>query len=1858
MKQKNSILKFVSRRITGQLFLAIIMLVMALSSAFGSETALQGKQIKFVTEQPKEKIWWLWGNKLGVDYYGTYDHTSSNRMFIKDPYGAMMEMPLFYFSPPDLSYMLTKKAKFPETITDYHIEEGGRHKLIDLKVDDLPLGEFKSWKNNGELGGGFSSMNGAPVVEMIKGRKALRFSISKIGTFDIDYQALTSDFTVSDYLGEGKPFTMSAWVYDTHESDIEEVGTLMSWHSIGGDHGTRLSFTNYNCDIGGLSYTSTGQKGEWKGALGLHGSNEWQYVTYVYTGGQDGELRVYADAKLVSTCKYDNITRRRPLEVEKIGATSAVIKADLLAKSGKASVGLYYDEVDHHLWFQQRHYLWQNEMKIAWAPAGEVRFDLKDLKPGTKYYYRIMSIDLNDDWWSYAYNPMRRWAYGPGIFVTATADGKPGYNVPEDTRKHFFIGANWGSRWYYGYPGPADWLDCSVGDMKLFDYAMDDLEVRMNGGLVNAFAPVPANDAALMEMKTGFSWQQGSKGVAKYKVYRSTDKAKVANGTAESFVIDKPELGSIELDYGTRYYWRVAQLDASGNVKTDGDVWTFRTINGEARLPNPSDDTTINPIYEFKWTPGVKGTKKQDLYIAESVEELEKMTKPTVEIASQQENPGSSYTPGPDRLKHGLTYYWRVDTTQANGVLTPGKTWSFHVRDYFTPEPDSIVAEPLPDDNIDAVPGAKMMYSSMGFPGLVSPGASNEALLQTAIGTRRYLEKSRDARDIAYQWNCGHVLGSYEGSYYARGFMTGSYGGFLNQNGREILGILLFHETGHQMHGVFNSSDPAFRMINRNVWLGHADDNADLGGYGANNEFEQMAVACQAFMTAFSRENMYRKNRGQYLALQPHMPGDLCIELNADYGLDKDENGVLQAWNNKGGLLAWNQDRWANVDGTVGKFKAIGIPKVETVRGVSAVTFSGNEALEWDLQTQYGLDENRDFSIEFWALKNEEGAPNQVLAGWGSETNGARFFWGSDDVSYKHCGNISGKWGTGPTIGEWQHIVHIYRGGGKDNTAGQYLIYLNGKLIQEGKHKFNLGQNASVFVAGVPTDGKVSGGFKGSIAHVRVYNYDISHWQVEDHFAEEAGFYRKPFGNVADTLYVDMDVRWLADMPRLEHNPLYPEKMHMPWLRSWSNHGTLSGRLHNDIHSYMWGPSNSTPTPKNINGINAPVFSGKDRMVSGFTPDTEMLANPPGTLEAWVYSDALSNDEVVLEWGKFALDTRFLKKGWQHIGLVFPGKGTEGKTIVYINGEKAGELDQALRPEKYDRLHVGGHYDTVRWNWKHYFNGAVAAIRVHKRILTPEQLAENFKNHVFMQAHDPSPAMAEMVVAGRKPNLSWASGVVVGKAKDTIYLGESSTDLKSLGESAPGECKPILDAGKRYFWRVGNSAIWSFETRKGAMVDLDASDLKDGDLTKWVNKGINACIFTPGIIPDSWTPVAKLFRGTTGIDLMAGRRMISTFDAPAAMANGRFSIYYKAVRPIVAGGIPILSWGDKDSGAVFAHTTDAPFSWMGKGNQQIKIDRYPKDERGKQLATISAMAWFWKSICITYEDSTFKYYCDGHLVNEVKQEFSLANAGKLIIGGARGDECVLKELKVFSKALTSKEVESLGDNKSVAPGDLLVSVTAPDQKDGTRVPSLKNTGKLKGEFVAIAPASQDNIPSVKTVDGVKCAYFNGEAEFLASDKVMPEEFASAHPFTVEALIRSENQGVFLALAPEVAADGCGTDNITRHLDFSARGIRNHWGRGIEGNKWTHVALVYDGGYWSTFKVYVDGALIKDATKTFTSLATVAGYPMYVGSLFNTYGGVVNPFKGGIASIKAYDYVRTPEEIAEAANKLNPLVAGK
>ena len=107
-----------------------------------------------------------------------------------------------------------------------------------------------------------------------------------------------------------------------------------------------------------------------------------------------------------------------------------------------------------------------------------------------------------------------------------------------------------------------------------------------------------------------------------------------------------------------------------------------------------------------------------------------------------------------------------------------------------------------------------------------------------------------------------------------------------------------------------------------------------------------------------------------------------------------------------------------------------------------------------------------------------------------------------------------------------------------------------------------------------------------------------------------------------------------------------------------------------------------------------------DRMVSGFEPDAELLANPPRSLELWLDNQAQNDDDVILEWGAFQLTAAGLPKGRQCVSIVFDEANT-----VYINGRKIAKTVAVLAPADGQRLHLGGHYDDYRWNWKRIKRG-------------------------------------------------------------------------------------------------------------------------------------------------------------------------------------------------------------------------------------------------------------------------------------------------------------------------------------------------------------------------------------------------------------------------------------------------------------------------------------------------------------------------------------------------------------------------
>ena len=81
-------------------------------------------------------------------------------------------------------------------------------------------------------------------------------------------------------------------------------------------------------------------------------------------------------------------------------------------------------------------------------------------------------------------------------------------------------------------------------------------------------------------------------------------------------------------------------------------------------------------------------------------------------------------------------------------------------------------------------------------------------------------------------------------------------------------------------------------------------------------------------------------------------------------------------------------------------------------------------------------------------------------------------------------------------------------------------------------------------------------------------------------------------------------------------------------------------------------------------------------------------------------------------------------------------------------------------------------------------------------------------------------------------------------------------------------------------------------------------------------------------------------------------------------------------------------------------------------------------------------------------------------------------------------------------------------------------------------------------------------------------------------------------------------------------------------------------------RWVHLAWVYEGGRRSTLKLYLDGK--PNNEQGYFTLATVPGYRMRLGGWFNTAEGEKNMFKGGVGSVRVYDYARTAAEIARSA----------
>lgn len=142
----------------------------------------------------------------------------------------------------------------------------------------------------------------------------------------------------------------------------------------------------------------------------------------------------------------------------------------------------------------------------------------------------------------------------------------------------------------------------------------------------------------------------------------------------DALLIADPE--ALDLRPATTYYWRATVTGGPYDGKTSA-LFRFTTASSEANLPTPEDGDDRASLREIKgetspcvpvslrWRDGFDATS-YTVYMG-TAEDLSEAKGVTVS--------GTAYQPS--GLRHGETYYWRVDANNADGTVSKGSTWRF-----------------------------------------------------------------------------------------------------------------------------------------------------------------------------------------------------------------------------------------------------------------------------------------------------------------------------------------------------------------------------------------------------------------------------------------------------------------------------------------------------------------------------------------------------------------------------------------------------------------------------------------------------------------------------------------------------------------------------------------------------------------------------------------------------------------------------------------------------------------------------------------------------------------------------------------------------------------------------------------------------------------------------------------------------------------------------------------------------------------------------------------------------------------------------------------------------------------------------
>lgn len=1424
-----------------------------------------------------------------------------------------------------------------------------------------------------------------------------------------------------------------------------------------------------------------------------------------------------------------------------------------------------------------------------------------------------------------------------------------------------FLGAAWEAWWGGSWATrPARPFSGAISGMQVYDRALSQEEIRKLDQNDAPFAPQPANISHAATPTSKLAWQAGTAGAGGFRVFFGSDKEAVAKRDPKTLrtpaPVNSPSFDPGALEAGATYYWSVEQAGA----KASPAVWSFTVASGGAAAPYPADKTAHVATTQERlgWTPNPEATAQVIHFGTDRAAVLAGQAA-SAKLRADAEEAFIPVDLKLEKLEPGTTYFWRVEQVGAAGADPAASVWSFTTAKYDLAF-DGAVSEPFP--KILAQDGFYDRLMDLdGYP-IISPPGNHELHIRAS---RRALFKLFDKRpDLLKTLQASHAA-THLASRLHRGwgwshFVCSSYG-----EGEAVLreGAILLHETGHQFHmqGA-EMLDAEFRHKLGEAFNTGRREGLWAGDYGGNNMWEAVAVCASWWVNDMAQDEGDMRTREVLRLNDPRLhdllaqywPGDTLVELDPVVKVQAGADGALSYWGNDGGIEYFRPNGgWRYYKRSVGGFKpATGSPKLTTVGGVAAVSLAAGDSLVWDKTTWDSLDGNRPWAVDGWLHRAAGVTGEQTVVAWGP----------------KGPGGMALKWG-GPKNGApgWHHVAWVFTGG----EAGKLQVFVDGVMESEVAQKLSL-------TKGVPLT--IGGDFSGAIGHLRVHNNDLHPLKIAEWYAKDAGAFRNDPLEMAGNLSINLDARLLSPPHDHDTRVFYPANLEKPWLRSWVNRGVLGGKLYNDASGA------SQPLVGVAQGVEAVSFNGSSRMISDFRGSGAV----GGTVEMWVFVEKGSESATVMQWGPWGVPASQIPAGsWRHVVVAFD----KAATRLFVDGKEKPAGAIATGPGESDHLVVGAGAGIPLNNG---LRGHIARLRVHTGVLDAAKVARNGSLASLLVPAVASPAPGATVVAERQPVLSWQSGI----ASDSydVYLGSdaaavAAADRKSpayQGAKKPGEVRPALQPGGRYFWRVdpldkagkplAKGVVWDFQVAHGLVVNLDAAALQAGPVKQWANTGRAGGTFAPASERELWRPEVVSKAGVKGVDFSGRKSLLSSFKAPdSLLGGGPFTVVVRAYCTDTRGlerEQTMFAWGRRPQGRAEFNWGTHPQKGAFAGGPGIEFGykgTFTETERFKHNAPVLDG---WRHIAYTYDPGKkeLKIYVDGVLNRSESVELKIPAGEVICLGGVRAGKSpdspfagILTELGIAPVALNAEQIAHLAKGSDLPPQvGWLVHLDAAALPEGV-VASWPNKGKLAGEFGLGEETLEE--PKADEVAGRKAVTFNGRTNFLRSSIATPETLTGDRPFSAEAWVYnpgfSDAETIF-AMAPQVAMKSYLHESVNRAANFnfgsakdserdnrpglfSSGGVGRNvgWkGAAPEANKWVHLAWVYGSGYAGSFKVYIDGKLT--AERGYYTLDTLGGYPMHVGAAWNTARGAMNNFSGSLGGLRVFDYARTPEEISAAA----------